>query len=158
MDGDSLTMGTDAGNLSDTETADEDDCKGNQVIFIAGKYINEKGWLNKKKKATPKCFHVIIEKNEDKGRNCEIERHIAKKNMKVLLDDYASAPDCYEAAVLIQHPDLEVAMEKLAKELARCSIQRPSNLRRIFEEKLAAAIVEQNEGGHKTSWRKVEWE
>ena len=67
MDGDSITMGTDADNLSDTETADEDDCKGNQVIFIAGKYINEKGWLNKKKKATPKCLHVIIKKNEDKA-------------------------------------------------------------------------------------------
>jgi hypothetical protein len=67
----------------------------------------------------------------------------------------------YAEALLQQHVDFEVAMNKLANQLATCSIQEGTTevqLCKIFAEKLYIAMIKQEKKGSKGRYRCVEFE
>jgi hypothetical protein len=70
-------------------------------------------------------------------------------------------PMLYAKALLQQHIDIEVAMNKLVTQLATCSIQDGTTqvqLCKIFAEKLYVAMIKQNKKGSKGQYRCVEFE
>jgi hypothetical protein len=67
-------------------------------------------------------------------------------------------PTSYEEACLRQHPDIEAAMDKLARDLAKCSVGNSQEISRLVQKKLAGAIVAQRMQGNKASWRHVDYQ
>jgi len=125
--------------------------KGPEIRFIAGKYQGKEGWINAEKKETLFMVPVIV----DMGSHLK-PTFVRKESVS----EPHGPPSSYEEAALQQHPDIEVMMNKLTCQLARCNIGAGNDLEaiaKIFCKNLVKAYSRQEAMGHKASWRHVEW-
>jgi hypothetical protein len=129
------------------------DEKGETIRLVGGKYEGKTGWLNASKTPHPPLYwYVIIAEKDDKERITRVRRTSVK------LASEEVEPTSYEEACLRQHPDIEAAMDKLARDLAKCSVGNSQEISRLVQKKLAGAIVAQRMQGNKASWRHVDYQ
>ena len=129
------------------------DNKGDDIRFSKGSYAGMRGWLDASKPDhPPKMYNVIIQISpvEDKVTR------VMKTSVRFLVND--TIPVSMEEAVLKQHRDVDVAMDRLAALLAQCMVRPASNeIHRIFENKIDEAWSSQTMKGEKATWRVTEF-
>jgi hypothetical protein len=122
--------------------------KGEAIRFKRGKYLGKSGWVNDDKDRTAKMIYVIV----DIGGGVEHETRVHQDS----IGRPRQQPVLYADALLQQHPDIESAMEKLCRELAKCGIENNTKeVAKIISNKLCAAVVRQGQMGHKAVYRRV---
>jgi hypothetical protein len=123
--------------------------RGSAIRFVAGKYEGRTGWFNMANAHTTSMYYVIV----TMGENGEEKNTRVRKASVIAVAD-ERVPVSYEEAVLQQHSDIDVAMNKLVASLAECGIQGGSTeITRILSAKLIAACVAQQMRGSKATWR-----
>ena len=124
--------------------------KGEPLRFVNGKYNGFEGWVNAEKEKTKKMIYVIIDLGDG-----VLKTSMVKKSSVATPHE---SPDSYEEAALQQHPDIDLLMSKLARELARCHIGSDSNkMKKLFAAKLVHAESEQFHLGNRATWRDVQF-
>lgn len=106
--------------------------KGQEIRFIRGKYQGQTGWVNAAKKKTKKGLQPVIVKM-DNG---------VEKQTRVKVTSFRtpfSAANNYAEAALQQHPDMELAMIKLAESVAECGLRDINEMLVIFEAEIERA-------------------
>ena len=131
--------------------------KGRRIRFITGPYAGYKGWLDTEEGETAETYRVVVDGYKGKRKNEKPkEKRTWVKKTSVRME---KAINTYEEAALDQHPDIDILMEKLVKELAKFDLDRENTgFVSIFEKKLGEAIVTQDSLGHKARWRRVDFE
>ena len=125
--------------------------KGEAIHITGGKYIGLDGWCWLKKNEPCKQTYVIVvlENGEEKGI-C-----INKGNVGPPL----AAPRDYIEATLQQHTDINQALNKVCKLLARCNLNGTEEaLQRKFLEKMRTAYGQQVALGNKATWFEVNYD
>jgi hypothetical protein len=127
--------------------------KGTAIRIVSkGKYEGKTGWLNADMEATPKMYYVII----DMGNDATHETRLMQESVRMLETKPAAS---YSEATLRDHPDIEYFLEKLCRELAKCSIHKdPSGIMAIINKKLNDATEKQNSLGNKGLYRHVKFD
>jgi hypothetical protein len=132
--------------------------KGKHILFLGGKYIGKKGWLDLNQDPMPKFIGVIV---EGKGSDEDLVTRVKQAFVKDI--SARKIPTSYEQALLEQHPDIEILMEKLATELARCEISgragtgAADGVLAMLKSKIKKAYNKQTLLGHHALWRKVKF-
>ena len=130
--------------------------KGKRILFLGGKYAGEKGWIDLNQDPMAKMIGVIV---EGKGSEELVVTRVKQACVKDILA--RKCPALYEEALLEQHPDIEILMEKLATELARCEITGRGNtadgVLGMVKAKIRRAYNKQTLLGHQALWRKVKF-
>lgn len=123
--------------------------KGDEVHFVGGKYLGKKGWMNAAKTQPAKMKYVIV----DLGDGNELATRVRKDSV----GQPPLPPNSYEEAALQQIPEVELALRKAARLLAKCGVQEWTEACRIFEafgqeesQKLMAL-------GSKATYHTIEW-
>ena len=129
--------------------------KADAIRFLGGRYAGKTGWLRHSKRSRGQLYYYVF---VDLGDS-------TVKKTYVQIDSFEAAemqmPSSYAEALLQQHVDIEVAMNKLVNQLATCSIQvgiSGVKLCHIFEKKLNNAMIKQDKKGSKARYRCVEFE
>jgi hypothetical protein len=129
--------------------------KAEAIRFLGGRYAGKTGWLRHSRRKRGQLYYYVF---VDLGDSTVLKTYVQ-------IDNCESAempmPTSYAEALLQQHVDIEVAMNKLANQLATCSIQEGTTqvqLCKIFAEKLYTAMIKQEKKGSKGRYRCVEFE
>jgi hypothetical protein len=126
--------------------------KGHAIRFVKGTYLGKEGWINAEKKGTAKKYYVII----DLG-NGETKEALVNKDSVKELDTKPAAS--YSEATLREHPDIEAMLDKVCRELAKCSIENDgTGIMEIIQRTLTQAVRKQELLGHKAVYRRVKFD
>jgi hypothetical protein len=132
--------------------------RGAAIKFTGGKYKDKFGWMNSSWATTNKMQSVIVNMAEE---GYEYAARIKKENF-MLMSDVNTESTNYVEAILKQHADIDEMLNKLTKEMPKCSIPMDHHGDDIFEEALndwfMNAQTDQRMLGHKATWCKVEFE
>lgn len=127
--------------------------KGEEIRFVKGKYMGEKGWIN-----TEKTCKTKVGKKEQVYVIVDLER--GEKSTRVnksSIRDKFSAPMSHEEAAMQQHKELELAMIQLAELWAECGITNVDNALALLSVEIGRAVDEHNKLS-KAPYRQVEFE
>ena len=127
--------------------------KGARIKMVCGGPNKGKvGWLSAQSTHTEKSYRVIFAEDEN------IVRTVRKTSVNIL-PDIEVAPSSYEDALFQQHDDVDLALDKVCEDLAKCGITNASpRLLVIFSQRVAKAYSKQLSKGHKALYRTVEWD
>ena len=128
--------------------------KGEEVRFVKGKYDGLKGWVSADRGYTPKEVYIIVEKTA--SRDFEMLARVPQSSIKMAAL-YNKEPKSYGEAMIQQHRDIDMMMNKLVEEMVKCHIVSEScrDVQSILKGKLHEAEIRQNKMGNKALWRKV---
>jgi hypothetical protein len=123
--------------------------KGPAIRIKKGKYFEIPAWLNESKLETPKCYYVIV----DMGNGVLHKTRLLKSSIVIL---ETGPPASYSEALLRQNPDIEMQLDKLCQELAKCSVHHDgTGFFAIMQNKINEARQTQNSLGGKATYRIV---
>jgi len=126
--------------------------KGEEIRFAGGKYHGLKGWRWKGREDTKKQAYVIVELEDGKEGGVRVK--------KTSVGAPFEAPKNYVEAALQQNVEVDVAMTKLCKLLAKCNLHGgEGELHQVFAEKMQAASAQQQseQEGRGATWFKVKF-
>lgn len=128
--------------------------KGEAILITGGKYAGKHGWRWLGKGNPTKQVYVIVVLEV----NNEVGTRILKGN--VGLPERAGSPTDYVDAVLQQHSDIDQALNKACKMLAKCAVNgaHQDALLKMFLKKLNAAAGQQQSEGQKATWFSVDYD
>lgn len=128
--------------------------KGEAITITGGKYAGKNGWRWLGKGNPPRQEYVIVVLEV----NNEVGTRILKGN--VGLPSRAGNPTNYVDAVLQQHSDIDLTLNKVCKMLAKCSVNgaHQEALMKIIIKKMNAAVAQQQVEGQKATWFGVHYE
>jgi hypothetical protein len=121
--------------------------KGKAIHITGGKYVGLNGWRWLGKGNPPKQTYVIVvlENNDEKGIR------VNKGNVGPPRE--GGAPTNYVDAVLQQYTEIDQALNKACKLLAKCNLNgTEKELQTKFLEKMQAAFELQLAEGQKAAW------
>lgn len=125
--------------------------KGNPVRIVGGKYIGREGWRRAGKANTRHYAYVILRLEDGE----EKEFRIRKGNVGRPF----TPPRDYVDAVLQQHEEIDHALVKLCKLLAKCDLTgAETELQRAFLQQMQAAHAQQLSEGGKALWFRVDFQ
>ena len=123
-----------------------DDDKDKAIRITHGKYAGCNGWLRKSKRAKGDNFTYVI---VDLGKKGVKKAYVANENISSI------QPQGVGKAILQQHKDIEVAMDRLVRQMATLLIE--DNLHKdlldVFNKKYVEAIKNQKTKGAKARYR-----
>jgi hypothetical protein len=125
--------------------------KGEEICIIDGKYKKHNGWHWAGKDDTPKFTHVIVllENGQELGTK------VKKGNVRAWL----MPPTNYVEAALQQHVDIDCALHKVCKLLAKCNLMtgHEEAAQHFFMKRMETAISQQAAEGSKATWYHVDF-
>jgi hypothetical protein len=126
--------------------------KGPKIKMICGGANKGKvGWISAESTHTELSYRVIFAENENAIR-------IVRRTSVKILPNHEVHPSSYEDALIEQHEDIDLALDKVCAELAKCGITAPTpRLMSIFMERVRNAHSKQQSKGNKALYRHVEW-
>jgi hypothetical protein len=128
--------------------------KGHHIRFVKGTYAGRNGWIDSsRKKGKSNYRHVIVAADPE-------DQDSQEKCTRVKITSFCDPhpiPSSFEEAALQQHPDIEVAMIKLAEMFTQCSISDYNGVMRLFANELDKAKKIQRKQGNKARYREVHW-
>jgi hypothetical protein len=133
--------------------------KGQRLHFIAGQYKGRTGWLDatKGESKTGISWYVIVLLVGGQSENATCVRKTSVR----LDSDEKPPPTCWEEAMLNQHEDIDVMLDKVALAIAECDIsleESGDKIANIFLTKLRQQHQLLNVQGSDARWRKVHWD
>jgi hypothetical protein len=140
-------------NIFSSSAVDGD--KADTIRFLGGRYAGKTGWLRHSKRKRGQFYYYVF---VDLGDSTVLKTYVEIDNVGPA---EMPEPTSYAEALLQQHIDIEVAMTKLANQLATCSIQDGASqveLCRVFSRKLYDAVVKQDKKGRKARYRCVDFD
>jgi hypothetical protein len=96
--------------------------RGEVISFVRGKYIGYTGWKNLDGDKTAVSIAVIVHGYKDK-KNGSTSNKTATVRKESVKSKVQPAPKSRAEAIMQQHPEIEQAMEKLARQLAKCELR-----------------------------------
>ena len=125
--------------------------KGNEILFIAGKYAGKNGWINTQEPGDESITPVIV----NLGRKGEKSTFVYTSSMKQITN---KAPTSYAKAVIQQCPDVEKNLVMVIRQLAKCDLARdPQGFQAIVNQKLDEARTWQEGRGSKATYCKINY-
>jgi hypothetical protein len=122
-----------------------------QILSIDGKYKKHNGWGWAGKDDTPKFTHVIVllENGQELGTK------VKKGNVRARL----MPPTNYVEVALQQHVDIDCALNKVCKLLAKChlTVGHEEAAQHVFMKRMETAIRQQAAEGSKATWYHVDF-
>jgi hypothetical protein len=91
----------------------------NEIRFVCGKYIGKTGWIDNEKEETKKMIYVIVVLENGSTKKTRVQKESVRK--------LHGSPSNYTEAILQQCPNIKVKMEKLCRELTKCSVAIDAN-------------------------------
>ena len=131
--------------------------KGDRVWFTKGKYKGLKGWICGEKGYTAKQVYVVIEETAKYGH--EIRVRVSQDSIE-LATIHDKEPNNYVEAVLRQHKDIDMLMNKLVEEMSKCRVtseKHQKDIMRVIKEKLLVAELKQHAKASSALWRYVKY-
>lgn len=124
--------------------------KGEEIIFVGGKYQGKRGWIDGAKARTAARVHVIVDLGDEKKHTFVAPESV--KSITVLED-----PSSFEEAMINQHPDMDQLLTKLARLMVscRCGEQSAAVVGDLLREKIKYQRTKQAMLGNKAKWRDV---
>ena len=128
--------------------------KGERIRFVKGTYAGELGWMDKSRKSK--------KSKKSKYRYVIVDLDGGEKATRALLTSYRVHcgevdPNSCEEAALQQHPDLELAMIRLAEMFAECGMCDTREAVRLFGAEMDLAKQHQHKLGRHARFRSVEF-
>jgi hypothetical protein len=131
--------------------------RGEEIRFVRGKYIGYTGWKNLDGDETAVSIAVIVHGYKDK-RNGSTSNKTTTVRKESVSSKVQPAPKSRAEAIMQQHPEIEQAMEKLARQLAKCELRpRSTAIQNIFATKLQDATARQIAMGNRATWKRVQY-
>ena len=131
--------------------------RGEEIRFVRGKYIGYTGWKNLDGDETAVSIAVIVHEYKDK-KNGSTSNKTATVRKESVKSKVQPAPKSRAEAIMQQHPEIEQAMEKLARQLAKCELRpRSTAIQNIFATKLQDATARQIAMGNRATWKRVQY-
>jgi hypothetical protein len=122
--------------------------KGHEIRFVGGKYIGKTDWIDNANKETSKMYYVYVDLGNETTKRTRVNKNSDRKPVET--------PSSCGEAVLLQCPDIEVKLDKLCLELAKCSIVIDTiAMIVIIQNRLINAISKQNTMGNKATYRHI---
>ena len=125
--------------------------------FIRGTYAGRKGWINDaapKRKFIHQMWNAIVDVGDDEEGLEKITRVKTSSVRRAFLAE----PRTLEEAVIQQHPDIELAMIRLAEMMAQTGIAANNETLRLFDIELTQAREFQRGLKNKATCRFAEFE
>ena len=121
--------------------------KGEPLRFKKGKYVGQLGWKDNKGPILGVQVYCIVQKRDGGLKRVRVNQtSVASRRAE---------PTTFLEAAIQQHPDLDIAMDKLAGLLAKCSINHSPELAEMFKERVEDAFIRQHQNGDKATWKWV---
>lgn len=131
--------------------------KGEEIRIIKGAYVGNKAWLDRSRAISRESKFmpviVLLKAEAEDEEDTEIQTRVKKNGVRKLF----GVPTCLEAAALVQHPDIEKTMAKLAEMWSEIREANTRNVLLLFEAELTKAIVTKREEGSKGRYRYVDY-
>jgi hypothetical protein len=129
----------------------KDTNKGEEICIIDGKYKKHNGWRWAGKDDTPKFTHVIVLLENEQ----ELGTKVKKGNVRAWL----MSPTNYVEESLQQHVDIDCALDKVCKLLAKCHLRtgHQEAAQHVFMKRMETAIHQQAAEGSKATWYHVDF-
>ena len=129
-------------NMSNLESR-----KGEPLRFKSGKCAGHMGWKDKDGPCLPVQMHCILQCKDGSLKRVRVKQTgVAARR--------GEPKTCLQAAIH-QHPDLDVAIDKVASLLAKCNINSSPELLDLFDKRVADGHVRQHQLGSKALWKHV---
>jgi hypothetical protein len=130
--------------------------RGDEIRFVAGKYIGYKGWLDATKDDTALSYPVVVSSFKKKdGSTVDLATTVRKTSVCL---DKEEAPVSYAEAIMQQHPKIEQLLMKLCKQLAKCELSfDDTSIHTVIAEKLREALALQLSLGSDAEWKRVRY-
>ena len=125
----------------------EEMVKGEEIRFVKGTYAGNQGWLNTSKKSKSGRYDYVIVNLDDKEKPTRVLKSSIRKPFQ--------EPETYEEAAVQQHPEMELAMIRLAEMFAECGVQQAGETVKLFVKELERAHHHQLQLGSKARYRNV---
>ena len=128
--------------------------RGEPISLCDGKYKGLTGWRDDSKNDTKKRNYIIV----NMGSGLEKHTWVAPSS---ILKPIAN-PSNYAEAMLSQCPKIDKMVNKLVREIAKCTIwndlvKNPEPLYMIVHQRLQEAIDEQVSKGSDATWRIINY-
>jgi hypothetical protein len=131
--------------------------RGEVISFVRGKYIGYTGWKNLDGDKTAVSIAVIVHGYKDK-KNGSTSNKTATVRKESVKSKVQPAPKSRAEAIMQQHPEIEQAMEKLARQLAKCELRpRSTSIQKKIATKLQDATTRQIAMGNRATWKRVQY-
>jgi hypothetical protein len=122
--------------------------RGHEIHFVCGKYAHKSGWIDNEKEETKKMIYVIVDLGNGSTKKTQVNMESVGKPQE--------SPSNYAEAILQQCPNIEVKMDKLCQEIAKCSVAiYGSAMLEFLSNKFQQATDEQTDKGSKATYRHV---
>jgi hypothetical protein len=109
--------------------------RGRQVHIRGGKYIGREAWQDPDGRITAKYFPIIVRLDEN-GIQQEKKTKVKLSNVV----EHRRVPRNRVEAAVLQHPQVEQALDRAMDLLARCQIRDSVELRHLITERMQQAI------------------
>jgi hypothetical protein len=128
-----------------------------EIWFVRGKYIGYTGWKNLDGDKTAVSIAVIVHGYKDK-KNGSTSNKTTTVRKESVSSKVQPAPKSRAEAIMQKHLEIKQAMEKLARQLAKCELSpRSASIQKCFTTKLQDATAGQIAMGNRATWKTVQY-